>query len=217
MCGSGLASRVVAVATRLSALWIVLVGQGAAAAAIWIGPTQFQLGTEAFPNAVVQTAGDPPAPIGGVSATAGLTGADIDTGAFNLTSSQEFELFFPVPIVNQPGDDIYLTDGRFSSDSLQLELDMGTGFAMIEATSFFDTGVHSVVRNTTISFDLFAATVDMSDFGFAPGASITSLRIRGVDQSDPIVIGNLNVPEPSSALLLAFGIAGLALHSRAQR
>ena len=28
-------------------------------------------------------------------------------------------LFFPVPIVNQPGDDIYLTDARFLADPLQ--------------------------------------------------------------------------------------------------
>lgn len=216
MCGIRLASRVVALTTHLSALLIVLVGHAAAASSIWIGSTEFRLGIDAFPNLVVQTAGDPPSPIGGVSATAGLTGADIDTGAFNLKSSQEFELFFPVPIVNQPGDDIYLTDARFTADSLQLELDMGAGFTLIEATSFLDTGVNSVIRNTSIAFDLYAATVDMSDFGFAPGASITSLKIRGVEQSDPIVIGNLNVPEPSSALLLGFGIAGLTLRGRAR-
>jgi hypothetical protein len=178
-----------------------------------IGDTEFPWGTLAFPDLVVQLQGQEPEPFGGVSATEGLTGADIDTGAFNLNASQVFELFFPIPIVNQPGDDIYFTDARFSADALSFNL--GEKWDRIATQDFFDTGENSTIRDTDLSFDLFAATIDMSDFGFAPGESITSFKIRGVNESDPIVIGNLNeVPIPHTILLLATGLIGLAALKR---
>jgi hypothetical protein len=183
-------------------------------APIKIGDKIFQWGIDAFPSSVIQLAGKIPDPFGGISATEGLTGADIDTGAFNLNASQVFELFFPIPIVNQPGDDIYFTDGRFSADALSFNL--GEKWDRIATQDFRDTGVESSIRNRKDKhFDLFAATIDMSDFGFAPGESITSFLIRGVSESDPIVIGNLNaVPIPPTILLLATGLIGLGALQR---
>jgi hypothetical protein len=54
----------------------------------------------------------------------------------------------------------------------------------------------------------------MSNFGFAPGESITSLKIRGVNESDPIVVGNLNIPIPHTILLLATGLISLGVLKR---
>jgi hypothetical protein len=188
------------------------------AAPITIGSTTFALGINAFPNSVTQIAGLPPFAFGGISATAGLTGADIDTGAFNLNSTQIFELSFNTPIINQPGDDIYFTDGRFSDDALDFSLDGGTTFFSLGVGDFTDTGVNSVIRNTAFSFDLYAATVDMTSFGFSSGDSITSIQIRGVVESDPIVVGNLNsVPAPGTIALLAMGFAGIGFRIRNRR
>jgi hypothetical protein len=181
-------------------------------APITIGETNFPLGINAFPNFVAQREGPTPPPFGGISATDGLTGADIDTGAFNLRNAQVFELLFPTPIVNQPGDDIYFTDARFSADALHFSFDKR--WFRIGPQDFFDTGVDSVIRNTTRSFDLFASNIDMSNFGFAPGESITSLKIRGVNESDPIVVGNLNIPIPHTILLLATGLISLGVLKR---
>jgi hypothetical protein len=195
-------------------LMIIFLGSSySLGAPIEIGGTIFPWGNDAFPYYVVQLKGKTPEPFGDISATEGLTGADIGTGAFNLNASQVFELFFPRPIVNQPGDDIYFTDGRFSADALSFNL--GEKWDRIATRDFFDTLEDSTILNTDLSFDLFAATIDMSDFGFAPGESITSFKIRGVNESDPIVIGNLNVvPIPHTILLLATGLIGLAALKR---
>jgi hypothetical protein len=166
--------------------------QSIGSSAIVIGDTTFELGIQAFPNSVVQIAGAPPFAFGGISAEQGLIGADIDTGAFNLNNTQIFRLSFPVPIVNQLGPDLYFTDSRFSSDALDFSLDGGATFHRINVNDFLDTGISSTLRNTGLPFRLFAAKIDMSNYGVAAGASISTVVIRGVIESDPVVVGNLN-------------------------
>ena len=194
----------------LTAVVVLLAINSASAGSIFIGTTEFELGENAFPYLVTQEAG-PTNSYAGILGTDGLTGHDLDTGAFNLDSGDIFELNFPVPIVNQVGADIYFTDSRFSTDALDIDISLGGSYYTIQASAFTDTGVDSVIRNTNLGFDLFAAEIDMSDFGFALGESISVLRIRGVSQSDPIVIGNLNsanvVPLPG-AVWLGLGLLG---------
>lgn len=191
---------------RIAAV-LLLVASPACAAPIMIGATTFELGIDAFPTSVSFLSGSSFA-FGGISGEEGLTGADIDTGAFNLDTTDVLELVYSTPIVNQTGDDLYFTDSRFSADSLDFSIDGGTTFHTIAADDFMDTGVDSVIRNTSFTFSLFAATIDLSDFGVASGGSISSLQIRGMSESDPIVVGNLNadvgpaVPEPSALGLL---------------
>ena len=194
----------------LTAVVVLLAINSASAGSIFIGTTEFEWGENAFPYLVTQEAG-PTNSYAGILGTDGLTGHDLDTGAFNLDSGDIFELNFPVPIVNQVGADIYFTDSRFSTDALDIDISLGGSYYTIQASAFTDTGVDSVIRNTNLGFDLFAAEIDMSDFGFALGESISVLRIRGVSQSDPIVIGNLNsanvVPLPG-AVWLGLGLLG---------
>ena len=194
----------------LTAVVVLLAINSASAGSIFIGTTEFELGENAFPYLVTQEAG-PTNSYAGILGTDGLTGHDLDTGAFNLDSGDIFELNFPVPIVNQVGADIYFTDSRFSTDALDIDISLGGSYYTIQPSAFTDTGVDSVIRNTNLGFDLFAAEIDMSDFGFALGESISVLRIRGVSQSDPIVIGNLNsanvVPLPG-AVWLGLGLLG---------
>ena len=194
----------------LTAVVVLLAINSASAGSIFIGTTEFESGENAFPYLVTQEAG-PTNSYAGILGTDGLTGHDLDTGAFNLDSGDIFELNFPVPIVNQVGADIYFTDSRFSTDALDIDISLGGSYYTIQASAFTDTGVDSVIRNTNLGFDLFAAEIDMSDFGFALGESISVLRIRGVSQSDPIVIGNLNsanvVPLPG-AVWLGLGLLG---------
>ncbi|MBL28017.1 MAG: hypothetical protein CMM50_10775, partial [Rhodospirillaceae bacterium] len=168
---------------------------------ITIGGTVFSLGAAAFPTSVVRIAGGPASEFGGVSDTDALTGPDIDTGAFNLDLGQIYELTFSVPIVNGDGDDLYFTDSRFSFDSLNFSFDGGSTFHTINSTDFLDTGVDSAIRGSGLTFDLFAATIDLSDFGVASGATFTSIQIQGVSGSDPIVVGNLSTGSPFSDTL----------------
>ena len=66
---------------------------------------------------------------------------------------------------------------------------------------------------------LSAYAVELADFGFAPGETTGSVRLRLVDHlvtrsADPTALGALNstpVSEPSTGLLLGMGLVGLAI------
>lgn len=188
------------------------------ASPISIGGTTFAGGLNDFPTSVVTISGGGNE-FAGVTCEAALTGADIDTGCFNIASGGVFRLDFARTFANEAGADIYFTDSRFSADALDFSLD-GTTFFNIAAGDFTNTGVNSTIRGVGGSFDLFAAEVDLSGYGFAPGGTYSSIWLRGAGESDPIVVGLLDgsappaIPLPASLPLLAVGLGGFALARR---
>lgn len=90
-----------------------------------IGETDFPLGSDAFPNAAscldptgcgssdnqLIDASDPLFPA--VATERALVGQRLDLVTLDLDANDVIELDFPVPIVNQPGDDIYIAQALF--------------------------------------------------------------------------------------------------------
>ncbi len=75
-------------------------------------------------------------------------------------------------------------------------------------------------------YELFFTTIDLTDFGYAPGASINGFDIRGANVPsspdnaalDVVGVGILNVvPEPSAIWLLLIGAPGVFLFGKATR
>jgi len=72
------------------------------------------------------------------------------------------------------------------------------------------------------SLSAYAVDLDLADFGFAPGETTGSVRIRLVDHlvsrsADPTGVGALNstpIPEPGTGLLMGIGLTSLAIARR---
>lgn len=188
------------------------------ASIITIGSVTFERGEDNFADAAVRISGS--GGEFGVACETGLSDLDFETGCFNLANDDVFRLDFDVAFSNQSGDDLYFTDTRFSADALAFSMD-GVNFFNIAAGAFSDTGIDGVL-NGTFNFDLFAVTVDLSNYGFSSGGMFNSIWIRGIVESDPTLIANLNktlvnnVPAPSalSLLLLSFMVLGFSRKTR---
>lgn len=203
------------IAAAVTAATMVLASQ-ALAAPITIGGTTFAGGLADFPASVTVISGSTQE-FGGIGCAEGLTGAELDTGCFNMSRLDVVRLDYGRSFSNGVGADIYFTDSRFSTDALDFSLD-GATFFTIPANGFSDTGVNSAIRNDGQQFDLFAALIDLSSYGFAAGGSYSSIWLRGVDESDPIVVGLLDgttaVPLPATLPLLVAGLGALGLVRR---
>lgn len=193
----------------------------AMAAPITIGAYTFDAGEDAFASSATVISGAASV-FGGITCAEGLTGSDIDTGCFNMSSTDVVRLDYATSFANGVGDDLVFTDSRFSADGLDFSLD-GVNFFNLSASDFTDTGVDSVIRNEFFAFDLFAVAIDLADFGFAADAVFSSIWLRGTGQSDPVFVGALNsvqggnpVPLPGAALLFASAIAGFGAWRRKQ-
>jgi hypothetical protein len=131
--------------------------------------------------------------------------------ALEIDNNDEIRLGFPIPITNEPGDDIYIAQAEFLSD---LADPVGTKPVDVQVR-FSDTGVWQTisrtgfVRDSTVgtptiyysdpeiksdAYRLWFQKLDLSNFGFAPGKTINEIRIRGGvgPTLDAVVVGNLN-------------------------
>jgi len=157
---------------------------------------------------------------GGVSALDGLVGDDLTDGAINVNATTIFQVGF-AGITNNPGADLLILDGRFSADGAFIEI--GGLELLVDVAAFSDTGLDFILKGSNFSFDLFAAAVDLSDWGVGAGESITSLIFRGTGESDIIGFAGLEsgpivaAPEPGTVLLLGIGIAGVVGAVRRRR
>jgi hypothetical protein len=95
----------------------------------------------------------------------------------------------------------------------------GAGFGPFVEVVPVNTG-YLAPHDTTLS--AYVVELDLSDFGFAPGETTGSMRLRLLDHlvtrsADPTAIGALNstpVPEPYTGFLMGTGLAVIAIVKR---
>lgn len=163
-----------------------------------------------------------------VSPAAALRGHRLDLVALDLDDGDEMQLSLPVPVANLPGDDLYLAQALFSSElgdaqginHLEIRLGASATWHSISLTRF--TEDDSVLAFVTYSdpelkqdaYYPWMTALDLSDYGFAPDATIAQVVIRGSvnlgsSGLDLAVVGNLNAPAPAVPSLSPSGIATL--------
>jgi PEP-CTERM motif-containing protein len=156
----------------------------------------------------------------GVDAVSALIGDDLTDGAINISTSTSFLLEFSYGITNVAGDDFVVFDSRFSSDGAYITLDSGGIERHVSATEFTDSGLDFVLKNTSYTFSLYGAALDLSDWGYSEGDTIYDLILKGESQSDIMGVGvptSAPVPEPATMFLLGSGLVGLAGFRRRSR
>lgn len=228
---------------RLLLIAILLLAPPAPAAGepVELGATSLPLGLAAFPDAsaclnptgcgsddlVLRDATLPLLPP--VSPAAALLGHRLDLVALDLEAADEIRLDFPRPITNQAGDDLYLGQARFLSvlaDAQGLnDLELRFG----DSTTWYGIGLSEFAQDARVTptvtfsdpetkqdaYQLWIAQLDLSDFGFAPGAEIDRVFVRGSlnlsgSGLDLAVLGNLNAA-PAVPALPPLGMAALAV------
>jgi hypothetical protein len=105
---------------------------------------------------------------------------------------------------------------RYSTNNFNLALsDDGTNFTadqLILASSAVATGVNKTYYyggSGPFGSTLFVHPIDLSDFGFASGATIEAVRITGLVELDLIRAAGFAAPLPGAFWLLGSGLVGL--------
>lgn len=202
-----------------------------AAAPITIGETTIPLGEAAFATQVQCVNQDgcgadispltPPPELRFFGSLDTLKADHILDGVFaDLNEDEDLQLDFTTPILNQTGTDLYLAQAFFLGNRL--------GFGAADVNGFSlrfdaDPTMHSVPASAFVqdsalpvqtfyfaepaveseAYRLYYAAVDLSDFGFGNGASVSKVFIRGAEvgsqedeKLDIVAVASLNITEP---------------------
>jgi hypothetical protein len=135
-------------------------------------------------------------------------------------------LFTDNMLLNGPGIDLVIFEKSGAlgagtpdpTERFEVTVFNGSEFPPLVSFDPVDTGIPW----TEGGLNLFVVEIDVSDFGVPAGATTQRVRIGLVDNlvhrsADPTALGALNsvpIPEPSTALLLAFGLVGPAMGRR---
>ncbi len=114
----------------------------------------------------------------------------IDYGAADLANEMTFEAHFNDNVlVNGPGADLILVDAAINGpNGYDVSIEGPTGFTDFRSYASdlaVDLGYQNVyfwfdTQNLTmVTSELHATAVDLSDFGFAAGTTVTAFRFRG--------------------------------------
>jgi hypothetical protein len=137
-------------------------------------------------------------------------------------------LFSDNLILNGDGNDLVIfelsgsaTPVGFADVNERFEVSVlgGAGFSSFVEVIPVNTGFLAP-HDTSLS--AYAVELDLANFGFAPGETTGSVRIRLVDHlvsrsADPTAIGALNstpIPEPGTGFLVGISLVGLAIVKR---
>jgi hypothetical protein len=223
---------------------LLLLSAPAKAATVTIGGTSFALGEDAFPtgSACIDASGCPGDVILANSSFQpvpredALLGHDLSLVVIDMDETNVFRLTFSQPIVNRPGNDLYLAQAEFTGDPDRQDGIHAVQIRFDNSATWYTLGIDQFSRDAQagvpiVSFldpepkqagyFLWFTTQDLTDFGFAAGASITAFDLRGLAGAgsglDAAVAGNLNLPEPGIDVLLETGMLGLVALARIRR
>lgn len=141
----------------------------------------------------------------------------IDDGLGNIPVDSLIEMTFEAgTALNIPGIDFVIFEARFSPGSYAFctNYDNFNSFLEVDENEFSYTGIQ---RDYYYGLDwgpftaeVWGAPIDLSQLGIPIGASVETIRLVTTSEGlDPLGVGSLSIPEPTSLLLL--GLGGLTL------
>jgi len=141
----------------------------------------------------------------------------IDDGLGNIPPDSLIEMTFQAgTALNISGIDLVIFEARFTPGSYlcYTDYDGFTNPLSVDKTDFSYTGVQKDyyygLDYGPFTAEVWGAPIDLSQLGIPMGTSVETIRLRTTSNGmDPLGVGSLTVPEPSTLLLLGLGVVML--------